>query len=194
MKQDELVYIAVLVEIQREFPDHRLVRKQDSWFMRFLAFLLFFNRKFMAQYTTTIGRTTWTPREWDTWPPYARAIIMRHERIHMRQRRKHGAFLYAFLYLFWPLPFVLAVSRTRFEQEAYTETMRAYRDYYGMAYVRNPAVRERVVRHFTTAEYGWMWPARKDVEEWYTHTANRLAREPYYVAGRRDKMQGLSIV
>ena len=82
--RSEEIYIDVLEDVKSEFPSFELVRKADSRFMKFLAFLLFFNKAFMADFVTTIGNTIWVPDKWDKWPAVSRAEVLRHERIHLR--------------------------------------------------------------------------------------------------------------
>ena len=36
--------------------------KDNSWFMKVLSKILFFNKKFMTRFTTTIGKTVYFPR------------------------------------------------------------------------------------------------------------------------------------
>lgn len=62
---------------------------------------------------TVIGSTIFCPN--DKLPP---AYILKHEKIHVLQRQKYGAFLFYFLYLF-ALPFVWNPFRYKWEMEAY---------------------------------------------------------------------------
>ena len=48
----------------------------------------------------------------------ARTVLLRHERVHLRQRRRYGFLPFAILYLIPLLPLGLAYFRARFEWEA----------------------------------------------------------------------------
>jgi len=101
-------YLRVVHMIHNEFPAVRILPKGSSWFMRILSVLLFFNRGFMEDFVTTIGRMIWVPDDWTGWNALTRASILRHELVHLRQQEKYGMFLYAVIYLLFPLPFGLA--------------------------------------------------------------------------------------
>lgn len=165
--RSEEIYIDVLEDVKSEFPSFELVRKADSRFMKFLAFLLFFNKAFMADFVTTIGNTIWVPDKWDKWPAVSRAEVLRHERIHLRQQVRYGMPRYVFMYLLWPLPFLRAKGRTMLEQEAYKESLVARAEYYGVESLAGDNMRESFIGHFTSGEYGWMWTKRADIELWY---------------------------
>lgn len=168
---DNETWQRVIREIEEEFPTFRLVFKDRSRLMKaidvFLKVITLWRmRAFMTSFTTTIGYTVYVARSsWDSMSPEGRAAVLRHERVHMRQRRKYGMVLYTFLYLLFPLPGGLAYFRAKFEKEAYEETIRAAVDY-GWD-VSDPGFRSRMVSHFTGPEYFWMWPFRKSVEAWY---------------------------
>ena len=100
--------------------------------------------------------------------------VLRHERVHMRQRRKYTMPLFSFLYLFFPLPIGLAYFRAKFEWEAYEETMRAVYEYCGPDFLKREAFKENVISHFTTAQYAWMWPFRSTVEKWYDEAVRKI--------------------
>lgn len=125
---------------------------------------------FMTSYVTTIGTTVYVPVNWWTRPPLARAALLRHERVHMRQSERMGWFFYGLHYLLFILPVGLAFGRKILEQEAYTESMWAYADYYGVAHLADTQVREKMIGHFTGSGYLWMWPFRSSAEHWYDET------------------------
>lgn len=166
MKYPDLT--ALQNEISVEFPDFRLRRKQDSLLMKFIGWLLLVvsfgkNKDFMKEFATTINKTVYLPTDWDKWSSAMKCMLLRHERVHMRQARKYTFPLFAFLYFFFPLP-VVWTWRAKFEREAYEETIRAL-----IEYGDDPShllFRITVVRFFTSSAYLWMWTDREAVENW----------------------------
>ena len=172
-------YMKFLGETQHEFPQFKVVQKEDSLFMRVCAFglklvTLGAQKSFMTGYITTVGATVYVPTGWDFWPDARKLVVLRHERIHMRQARKFGLFLFALLYLLFPLPMGLSYCRARFEWEAYAESMRAQKDLLGLEALQNPKYKESIVRQFTTGAYGWMWPFRSTIESWYENELKEI--------------------
>jgi hypothetical protein len=171
----------LIAEIAREFPGFRLVSKRNSPFSlaidRALKLVtLGTQRAYLTHYHTVIGTTLYTP---DTWPATAeldRVVVLRHERIHLRQRRRYGLPLMAFLYLVPFFPLGLAYGRARLEWEAYEETLRATAELCGLERARSPALRAGIVKRFTGGDYGWMWPFRRQVERWYDRVLADLTR------------------
>jgi hypothetical protein len=164
-------YDRLIDDIRKEFPDFRIIKKADSRFMKLInAFLRIASfgkmKTFMDSFITTIGTTVYVPDSWNSRSSSTKAITMRHERVHMRQARDLGSIAFSFLYLFFPLPFVFAYFRMKFEKEAYEESLRAAHEYYGTK-LFTQALKDDVVQHFTSAEYMWMWPWKKSIEEWY---------------------------
>lgn len=164
-------------EISREFPDFRLRKKTESAFMRLIGTLLFIltfgkQRSFMTTFTTTVGSTIYVPAGWDDYSPRAQCTILRHERVHLRQAKKYGRFLFSFLYLFCWLPVWRAYWRTKFEMEAYEESIQAMYEYGEDP--SNFVFRLRMINHFTTAEYFWAWTDEEAVAAWFDATVSRV--------------------
>jgi|SRR6478735_6373946 len=164
----------VLIKLTQEFPKFKIVRKEDSALMKFIDVFLrviTFGKmtEFMHKFITTVSFVVYVPSDWTIFPPAQRAVILRHERVHMRQRVKYGAFLYTLLYLLAPLPVGLAYFRAKFEREAYEETLRAMCELYitGAGIIQSSSYRRSTIDHFMGAEYFWMWPFRKSTERWY---------------------------
>ncbi|MDX2054374.1 MAG: hypothetical protein SFV15_18380 [Polyangiaceae bacterium] len=158
--------------LAREFPGFRIVSKRNDRFShlidRALRLVTFGRqRSFISHYHTVIGNTLYTPLAWERTAEVDRVITLRHERIHLLQRKRWGLLPMAFLYLVPLFPVGLALGRARIEWEAYVETLRATAEYLGPEAVRDPILRERIVSRFTGADYGWMWPFRAQVERWY---------------------------
>lgn len=170
-----------VVELRREFPDFRILPKSGSRLMRaiglFLRIVSFGQMKsFMSTYHTTLGTTVYTAEVWDSRSEIDKVVTLRHEAVHMRQARRLGTVWFSFLYLFAWFPVGLARKRADFEMEAYEETLRA------VAQLRGPMAiakvdRERIIRHFTSADYLWAWPFRKSIEAWYDQAVRKVLIE-----------------
>jgi hypothetical protein len=162
-------------ELDQEFPKFKFVYKDESWLMKavdvFLKVVSFgMMRTFMTRFATVIGYTMYVSRSgWYDLSPVGRAVVMRHERVHMRQRRRYGFFLYSLLYLFVPLPLGLSYFRMKFEREAYEESILAAVEL-GLN-SKGERFRSSVVQAFVGPSYLWTWPFRKEIETWYDEAA-----------------------
>lgn len=172
----------LVAEVRAEFPAFKIVRKSESRLMKaadvFLKVVSFGKMNtFMTSFTTTLGTTIYVTESWDHIGDESKSITLRHERVHMRQARQLTPPLFSLLYLFAFLPLFLAYFRARFEREAYEETVRATCELYGPKAVFDKSFRDRMVKHFTSAEYLWMWPFPKTVEKWFMDAAEKAAGE-----------------
>lgn len=85
---------------QKYFPDLRIKYKDQSFFMKALGKLLFFNKKFMTSYTTTIGSTVYFPSQsFIKTRPISAEVVLMHELVHVKDSKKYGRRLFSFLYL-----------------------------------------------------------------------------------------------
>jgi hypothetical protein len=171
----------LLQEVHDEFPSFKIVRKADSVFMRLIGFLLLVGtfgrmKTFMQSFTTTIGSTIYTPASWEDSREESKCVILRHERVHLRQQAFYGRLTFSLLYLFVFFPVGLAYYRAKFEKQAYAESLRARLDYYGPEAITDRYSRESMVSNFTGAGYMWMWPFRSSIEKWYDLTVSSLLR------------------
>jgi hypothetical protein len=160
-----------LAELEREFPRLRVVSKKDDRFSHLIDRLLRIitlgaQRFYLDRYTTVIGATIYTPTSWETRSAEERYITLRHEAVHLRQARRWGIVVMSFLYLVPFFPFGLAYGRARIEWEAYAETFRAVHEVLGAERARSPELRAHVIKQFTSAAYGWMWPFPRQVGWW----------------------------
>lgn len=167
-------------EIEREFPAFQIVRKEDSSLMRTINVCLLVlsfgrTRRFMHDFVTTIGEVVYVPSSWVIWSNASVRSVLRHERVHMRQKRRYGFLLFAFLYLFFPLPVLFARYRVAFEKEAYEETIRS--DHACGKNVRDPLYRYRMVQHFVSEEYLWMTWDRRAIEMWFDSFVRNLTAD-----------------
>jgi hypothetical protein len=160
-------YEIIMIELLREFPKFMLMEKHSSVPMRTIdAFLrvitLGMMKTFMTDFITTVGYKVYVPTGWERMD---RVGVLRHERVHMRQMRKYGRVWFTLSYLFLWLPLGLAYFRRCYEQEAYAESMRHTARTQGIEAIERAEYRERMISHFTTAQYFWTWPFRKSIEQ-----------------------------
>jgi len=134
-------------------------------------------RHYMTRYHTVIGDTLYVPDGWPSMSDVDRVILLRHERVHLRQRRRWTLPGMALLYLLPLLPLGLAWGRARIEWEAYEETLRATAELRGMEAARNPELRREIVARFVGPDYGWMWPFPRAVERWYDAALERITAD-----------------
>ena len=161
---------ALLAEIQAEFPTFAILPKRASRLQRAIhvalaAVTLGGQRIYMTRYHTVMFGKLWVPDSWDTMSDADRYILLRHERVHLRQRARMGDVVMGFVYLIPFFPLGLAWGRARIEWEAYEETIRATFELRGRAAAE--ALRPEIVRRFTGADYGWMWPFERAVGRWF---------------------------
>ncbi len=170
-----------LEELEAEFPAFRIKQKRGDTLSRAIDVALRIvtfggQHRYLTHYHTVIGDTLYVPETWEALEDVDRVILLRHERVHLRQRRRYGGALMAFLYLVPLLPLGLAYGRARIEWEAYEETLRATAELRGIAAVRDQELRERIVQRFVGPDYGWMWPFRSVVEGWYDRVVTELCQ------------------
>ena len=88
-------------EMRREFPNFRIVPKRGHAFSRAIDLALRLvtlggQRHYLTRYHTVIGDTLYVPETWADLADLDRVILLRHERVHLRQRRRYGAALMTF--------------------------------------------------------------------------------------------------
>ena len=172
-------YEKLLAETKAEFPDFEIIQKKDSFLMKLIDVCLKIitlgqMSKFMTGFITTLGVKVYVHDSWQDNSIASKSEIIRHERVHMRQAKKYGRFLFSFLYLLFPLPGGLAYFRKKFEQEAYEESIRTIYKYHGERAVSSTQLKEFILSQFTTANYFWMWPFRGNLEKWYDATVEKI--------------------
>jgi hypothetical protein len=161
----------LITQTQAEYPKLELREKSSSALMKVINVCLLvitFGRMktFMTSFTTTVGYVVYTPSLWGGWSEKAKLMILRHERVHMRQRKAKGSFWFSISYLLLPFPILWAYYRMKYEMEAYEETLKAKWEYYGIRGF-TPEAREAMISRFTGPSYFWTWPWRKRIEAWY---------------------------
>ncbi len=180
-KFSESDYEALLDSLREIHPDLEILDKAESRLMKWIDAALktiTFGKftDFMTMYATTIGSTIYVPSGWTQSPPLYRALILRHEAVHLRQFKDYGVPLFALLYLALPLPLFYAYYRTKFEMEAYAETLRAEWEIRGSGVAGDVKLRQFIIEQFTGPSYGWSWVHPHRVEEWYDSVLQGLQR------------------
>lgn len=187
LEKDELVAFTYS-ELQRRLPGFRVVEKEGSCLMRLLGRLLFFNSRFMTHYTTTIGRTVYTPSGKESTRNSAVATLL-HEAVHsadwklalviylMPQSLSLLAILSIFFGPWWliALLFLLpfpSYGRAYIEARGYGMTIAAF---YALGDYPHIAT---YVEQFTGPAYYWMMPFRCIVAK----MLDRYATRPAYFA------------
>ena len=171
----------LIAEITAEFPTFRIRPKHESGMQRAIDVALKIvtlgtQRAYMTRYHTVLGTTLWVPTYWDEEDDGARYVLLRHERVHLRQRRRYGMIGMAVIYLLPIFPLGLAIGRARIELEAYAETLRATAEVHGIERARDPKLHEEIVRRFTSGDYGWMWPFPTTVRRWLRQIVDEIER------------------
>jgi len=166
-----------LVVANKHFPKLKIKYKDKSFFMKLLSYILFFNKKFLTSYVTTIGNTIYYPsKEYINENEKRSIIILCHELMHLKQYFFGFSFtylmpqslalfvLFGFINPYWfiCLLFLLPIpSYTRFmyELEAYSITM----------YVQNKLGLNtninNIIEKFIGPDYYYMLPFKEEVEK-----------------------------
>jgi hypothetical protein len=167
-------------EICQEFPSFAIVAKRTSTLQRVIHVALAVitlgqMRTYLTEYHTVLFGKLWVPDSWETMGDEDRYILLRHERVHLRQRRRMGDVAMALVYLVPFFPLGLAYGRARIEWEAYAETIRATAELKGLAAAK--LLRTFIVDRFVGPDYGWMWPFPRVVQRWFDDVIADLAAE-----------------
>jgi hypothetical protein len=174
---NRLLHEQLLEEIRGEFPDFVVLAKRTSAPQRaialFLATVTFGGqRHYMTRYHTLLFGRLYVPDAWESMGDLDRYVLLRHERVHLRQAARMGNVRMAVAYLLPILPLFLAWGRARIEWEAYEETIRATAEVYGIDHAR--ALEAEIVRRYVGPDYGWMWPFPRVVRRWFHEVIQSL--------------------
>lgn len=193
MSFQELVTVA-----KKNFPDLQIKYKDQSWFMKLIGALLFFNKSFMTSYTTTIGSTIYFPNEaFVKSRPVSATIVLLHELVHVYDAKKHTWILFSLLYLtpqifvllclplfliswkialplvilfFLPIP---SYFRMYFEKRAYLTSLYAINELANRLNFKPilSSQEDFFLKQFKDSSYYFMWPfnnLQKDFDEGVT--------------------------
>jgi hypothetical protein len=160
----------LLAEMRREFPRFAIVPKRGSDLQATIGALLAIltlggQRTYVERYHTVMFGKLYVADAWNGMDDDARYILLRHERVHLRQARRMGFGAMALVYLIPIVPLGLAWGRARIEWEAYVETIRSTAEVHGLARAR--ALEPEIVRRFVGPDYGWMWPFPRTIRRWF---------------------------
>jgi len=170
-----------ILEVGQNLYDVKIAFKNESNFMRILSWLLFFNKKFMSNYITVIGKIVYFPsRDWLSKNRESAAQILCHEFVHISDDQRVGSFVFRLSYLFpqWlglfslttifvgplaliflffllPLP---APFRTFWELRGYAMTDAVFFSKHGQF-----AELEFLTDQFAKSNYYFMWPFKKSL-------------------------------
>jgi len=90
----------IINKAKEHFPDLQVKFKDENLLMRILSYLLFFNKSFMTQFTTTIGSTIYFPSQKAIdIRPLSYLIVLLHELVHINDSKKYSKLLFSLLYL-----------------------------------------------------------------------------------------------
>lgn len=170
----------LLNAIRAEFPDFTIREKRTSLLQRgihvaLLVLTLGGQRTYLTRYHTVLGSTLWVPDAWHEMSDTERYILLRHERVHLRQRARMGDAWMALVYAFPFFPIGLAYGRARIEWEAYVETLRATAEVHGLDAAAR--LRPSLIARFTGPDYGWMWPFPRTIGAWFDEAMRDLRAE-----------------
>lgn len=170
-----------ILEVGQNLYDVKIAFKNDSKFMRFLSWILFFNKKFMTNYVTVIGKTVYFPsEEWLDNNRDSAAQILCHEFVHIADEKSVGTFVFRLSYLFpqWLAIFALAAVfagplaliflffllplpapfRTFWELRGYAMTDAVF-----FSKHKQFADLGFLTKQFATSNYYFMWPFKKSL-------------------------------
>jgi hypothetical protein len=170
----------LLADIHAEFPRFAIHYKRDSRLQRaigrFLHAITFGAQStYTTRYFTAMFGNLYVPDTWDAMGDADRYVLLRHERVHLRQRRRMSDVGMAIIYLIPFFPLFLAYGRARIEWEAYEETLRATAEVKGLAAAR--ALKGEILRRYTGGDYGWMWPFPKAVGRWFDEAIQAIEED-----------------
>ena len=149
-----------------EGKDYWVTNKDNSKLMRFIAKLLFFNKRFMTSYVTTIGRVIYAPGG------VVDDITLKHELKHVEDYAKNRPwFVFSYLCV-GPAFFTM---RAHWERRAFEVTIREM--YKVMPdYVRSPAFKDWIMRIFTGPDYFYM-STKGATSKWFDKLLAELMSE-----------------
>jgi hypothetical protein len=180
---------------QKYFPSLQIKYKNTSLLMKIVGTILFFNKDFTDNYTTTLGSTVYFANEsYTRLRPISAAVVLLHELVHIEDAKKFTPFLFVTLYLMpqllsifcLPLLFVLswklvvpiclllaaplpAYFRMIFEKRAYLSSLYVLHRI-GKKFHFEPHLKTQAIyfnNQFKNSFYYFMWPLgiKKDLNE-----------------------------
>jgi len=178
-----------LLELGHKLYGVKIAFKNESKLMRFLSWVIFFNKGFMTSYITVIGKTVYFPsREWIDAHRDSAARTLCHEFVHISDEQNVGPIVFRLSYLFpqwvalfaltaffvgpWALVFLLfllplpAPFRTFWELRGYAMTEAVLFSQY-----KQFSDDIHLAKQFAGSSYYFMWPFSKSL--WVEIDKNR---------------------
>jgi uncharacterized membrane protein len=175
----------IVQKVLSYFPNFKIKFKNESWLMKLIGLIMFFNKDFMKSFTTTLGNTVYFPNEaFVNTRSVSSVVILMHETVHMHDAKKMNKLLFSALYaspqilavlavplfllgfkflallsLLWLLP-IPSPFRMWAEKRAYLASLYAMKK---LGEKNNFAINLEVqgtffLDQFKTANYYFMWP------------------------------------
>jgi hypothetical protein len=189
---NQQIYEAVLEMAKTRYPGFQVRVKEESWLMKVLAKILFFNKRFMTGYVTTVGDKIYVPR--DRVSDFSLWQVLVHEYTHVydKNRADFGMLGFGFWYLFpqilgvvallcwipalifwepawlWGLLTLLLAAplpspgRMKYEMRGYAMSMAVNYWRYGSVL---DTTKRWIEEKFTGPDYYFMWPFKKMVRD-----------------------------
>ena len=198
----------LLTSAQKYFPSLQVKYKDQSAFMKFLGFLLFFNKSFMTDYTTTIGNTIYFPNaNFIKIHPVSSSVVFLHELVHLHDHKRIGSLWFQFSYLIpqiFALPALLlfllswkialpvliffllplpSYFRMIYERRAYYASMYSLKKLSDRMKF-NPQLEQQAsyfAGRFVDSSYYFMWPFSSIIDDDFAAAAQLVAadKRPY---------------
>ena len=155
--------------------------KDESLFMKLLGKILFFNPRFMTNYTTTIGSAVYFPRrKWLSQNQDSAAHVLAHELVHIGDSKEVGSFIFSYTYLFPQVISLLALLSLFFTKWwllcllfllPIPAPFRAYWELRGYAITDATYHKSSgqftdidwLASQFVSSSYFFMWPFKNDI-------------------------------
>jgi len=158
--------------------------KDQSTSMKILGFFMFFNKKFMKSYSTTLGNVVYFPSKvWLEADRDRAARILAHELVHISDSKSMGEIEFSYSYLFpqilstisicfflgcspWFLLFLLFLlplpspTRTYWELRGYAVT-----DMVNYKQTGKFVPIEQIEKQFVSSSYYFMWPFKNHINK-----------------------------
>lgn len=147
----------------------RIRFKTDSKLHKFIGWLLYpINKRYMKGYVTSFFGKIWFPslqhlEDGLRYNPLGVYATIKHELKHLDDERRFPVFFHLSYLLLNLLIFIGPGFRAFWEWRGYKETLRAKYELAGEQGI-HVLEQERIIRQFTSSNYGWMWPFKKRME------------------------------
>lgn len=161
----------ILGKIKEAAPDLEIIHREEEgwhkkhWQLWFLwlgvNLVAIFNpehkRRWSERYTVVTSKHIAFAKEPQDWKDYTTYNTLRHEYIHIRDRKAHP--------LWYPISYGLILPmvwtmRAHWEMRGYTANMIVAHEEFG--YISDRLV-DHIVKQFVGSHYFWMWPFEKQV-------------------------------